>query len=169
MSIISTFSDSDAYELQMGRWSRLLAEQFLDFVGTKDRARVLDVGCGTGSLTSAVAKRSNAKVICGVDRAAPFIEYAAKKNYDPRIEYRVGDASALPFPDGSFDRVFSLLVLHFIPDTTLAIKEMRRVARPGGTVAAAVWDLRGGFVSQRMFFDTAAAGFSHNRQRARSS
>jgi ubiquinone/menaquinone biosynthesis C-methylase UbiE len=172
MTITSTFSDSDAYELQMGRWSRRLAEPFLDFVGTADGERVLDVGCGTGSLTFAIAKRSNIEAVCGVDGAAAYIDSAANKNSNSRIEFRVGAACALPFPDRSFDRVLSLLVLHFVPQTELAIKEMRRVARPGGTVAAAVWDARGGFVSQRMFFDTAAmldpkAGEARARQLTR--
>ena len=156
MTITSTFSDSDAYELQMGRWSRRLAEPFLDFAGTADGEKVLDVGCGTGSLTFAIARRSNVESICALDSAAAYIDSATKKNTDPRIEFRVGDACALPFPDGSFDRVLSLLMLHFVPKAELAIKEFRRVTRPGATVAAAVWDGRGGFVAQRMFFDTAA-------------
>ena len=172
MTITSTFSDSDAYELQMGRWSRRLAEPFLDFVGIADGERVLDVGCGTGSLAFAIARRSNVKAVCGLDSATPFIDSAANKNSDPRIEFQVGDACALPFPDGLFDKILSLLVLHFVPQTELAIKEMRRVARPGATVAAAVWDLRGGLVSQRMFFDTAAmldpkAGEARARQLTR--
>ena len=156
MTNISTFSDSDAYELQMGRWSRRLAEPFLDFVGIVDGDRVLDVGCGTGNLAFAIARRSNVKAVCGIDSTTAFIDSATNKNSDPRIEFRVGDAGALPFRDGTFDKVLSLLVLHFVPKAELAIKEMRRVARPGATVGAAVWDARGGFVSQRMFLDTAA-------------
>jgi len=156
MTITSTFSDGDAYELQMGRWSRRLAEPFLDFAGTADGEQILDVGCGTGSLTFAIAKRSNVKSICGIDSSKAYIEAATKTNLDPRIEFRVGNACELPFADHVFDRVFSLLVLHFIPKTELAIKEMLRVARPGATVAAAVWDIRGGLVHQRIFFDIAA-------------
>jgi ubiquinone/menaquinone biosynthesis C-methylase UbiE len=129
MTITSTFSDGDAYELQMGRWSRRLAEPFLDFAGTADGEKVLDVGCGTGSLTFAIARRSNVESICALDSAAAYIDSATKKNTDPRIEFRVGDACALPFPDGSFDRVLSLLMLHFVPKAELAIKELRRVAR----------------------------------------
>lgn len=156
MTTIAPFSDSDAYERQMGRWSRRLAEPFLDFVGPADGERVLDVGSGTGNLAFAIAKRNNVKAVCGIDSTAPFVASATAKNSDPRIEFRVGDAGALPFPDGAFDKVLSLLVLHFVGDPALAIKEMRRVARPGATVAAAVWDARGGFVSQRILLDTAA-------------
>lgn len=76
---------------------------------------------------------------------------------DPRITFEVGDACALGLPNHSFDRVLSLLVLHFVPNTEQAIAEMLRVARPGAVVAAAVWDARGGFVANRIFFDTAAA------------
>lgn len=156
MSITSTFDDSDAYERQMGRWSKRLAEPFLDFAGAIDGERVLDVGCGNGSLTFAIANRSKPSSLVGVDRTPAFIERAKAKNTNPVIGFQLGDACALPFPDASFDRVLSLLVLHFIPDTAKALSELRRVARRGATVAAAVWDGRGGFVAQRMFFDIAA-------------
>src|SRR5664279_2884096 len=152
MSVASTFSDSSAYEMQMGRWSRRLAEPFLEFAGLADGERILDAGCGTGSLTFAAARRVSVRAIAGIDRAAAFIGYATSVNRDPRVEFRQGDICALPFPDSSFDRVLSLLVLHFVPQTAVAVRELRRVARPGATVAAAVWDGRGGFVAQRMFF-----------------
>jgi ubiquinone/menaquinone biosynthesis C-methylase UbiE len=155
----STFvaSDADAYEKLMGRWSRQLALPFLDFVGSADGERVLDVGCGTGHLAFAVTRRTGAGEVRGIDLAEPYIAHARRHNQDPRIVFEVGDACALPFPDRHFDRVLSLLVLHFVPDTAKAIAQMRRVARPGAVVGAAVWDARGGFVSNRMFFDTAAA------------
>lgn len=154
----STFvaSDGAAYEKLMGRWSRQLALPFLDFVGTADGERVLDVGCGTGHLAFAVTRRTGAGEVRGVDLAPPYIEHARRHNQDPRIAFEVGDACALPFPDRGFDRVLSLLVLHFVPEPAKAIAEMRRVAKPGGLVGAAVWDARGGFVPMRMFFDTAA-------------
>ncbi|VWX61966.1 putative S-adenosyl-L-methionine (SAM)-dependent methyltransferase [Burkholderiales bacterium 8X] len=146
----------DAYEQLMGRWSRQLALPFLDFVGTAEGERVLDVGCGTGHLAFAVARRTGSGKVSGVDLAAPYIEHAKRHNQDPRIAFEVGDACALPFPDASFDRVLSLLVLHFVPQVDRAIQEMCRVAQPGGVVAAAVWDVRGGFVANRIFCDTAA-------------
>ena len=141
----------------MGRWSRRLAGPFLDYVGTGDAEQVLDVGCGTGHLAAAVLERSASSAVHGVDLAPVYIEYARSRNPNPRLEFRVGDACALEYPDQSFDRVLSLLVLHFVPRPHDAIAEMRRVAKPGAVVAAAVWDARGGFVANRMFFDTAAA------------
>lgn len=159
MSDSSTFNATDGvdYELQMGRWSRRLAEPFLDFVGTLDGESVLDVGCGTGHLAFAVAERCAVRQLQGVDFAPPYIEHARRRNRDPRIAFEVGDACSLAFADRSFDRVLALLVLHFVPRADLAIAEMRRVARAGAVVAATVWDARGGFVANRLFFDTAAA------------
>jgi len=154
----STFvaTDGEGYERLMGRWSRLLALPFLDFTGTADGDRILDVGCGTGHLAFAVARRTGAGEVRGVDLAQPYIEHARHHNEDARIAFEVADACALPYAAQSFDRVLSLLVLHFVPEPGKAIAEMRRVAKPGAVVAAAVWDVRGGWVSNRMFFDTAA-------------
>ncbi len=154
----STFKSAsgEGYELQMGRWSRRLAEPFLDFCGWQDGESILDAGCGTGSLAFALAQRTKTAKIEAVDFSSAYIEYATKYNREPRIKFRVGDICALPYEDASFDRVMSLLVLHFVPRTEDAVAEMRRVARPGATVAAAVWDARGGFVANRIFFDTAA-------------
>jgi len=159
MTASSTFvaADGAGYEVLMGRWSRRLALPFLDFVGAAKGERVLDVGCGTGELAFALAARSEVGEVQAVDLAVPYIEYARRRNQDRRIVFQLGDACALEFPDHSFDRVLSLLVLHFVPQPERAIAEMRRVAKPGSVVGAAVWDARGGLVANRMFFDTAAA------------
>lgn len=159
MNTSSTFTaaDGDGYELNMGRWSRRLALPFLEFVGTRDGERVLDVGCGTGQLSAAVAELSNPAEVQGVDLAQVYVDHARSCYPDPRLVFKVGDACALDFPDHSFDRVLSLLVLHFVPRASDAIAEMCRVARRGAVVGAAVWDARGGFVANRLFFDTAAA------------
>jgi ubiquinone/menaquinone biosynthesis C-methylase UbiE len=95
--------------------------------------------------------------VLGVDFSSAYIDHARKHSRDPRLAFEVGDACALSLPDHSFDRVLSLLMLHFVPKAEQAIAEMRRVARSGTTVAAAVWDSRGGLLANRMFFDTAAA------------
>ncbi len=152
-----TAADGDGYELQMGRWSRRLAQPFLDFAATADGERVLDVGCGTGHLAAAVADRVKACEVDAIDIAPVYVEHAQRHHPQPNLRFAVGDACALRFADGSFDRVLSLLVLHFVPDASRAIAEMRRVAKPGAAVAATVWDVRGGYVANRLFFDTAAA------------
>lgn len=159
MSTSSTFvaADGDGYELNMGRWSKRLVQPFLDFVGSTPGERVLDVGCGTGHLAAGIAQSSEPACVQAIDLAPMYIEHAQAHYPDPRIAFRVGDACALDYPDASFDRVLSLLVLHFVPRAEEAIAEMRRVAKPGAVVGAAVWDARGGFVANRMFFDTAAA------------
>jgi SAM-dependent methyltransferase len=158
MSNSSTFNAADGggYESLMGRWSKRLADPFLAFAGVEDGDRVLDVGCGTGSLTFTLARRHGVRSICGIDYSAAYIDYAKRLSNDPRIELRSGDACNLPYPDATFDRVLALLVLHFVAQPEQAVAEMRRVARPGATLAAAVWDARGGFVANRIFWDTAA-------------
>jgi SAM-dependent methyltransferase len=140
----------------MGRWSRRLARLFLGFVGLGDAKRALDVGCGTGSLTSTLSNLSPSIEVHGIDASPIYVDYARAQNPDPRLVFRVGDACAIDYPEQTFDRVLSLLMLHFIPRTQDAIAEMRRVARSGAVVGAAVWDVRGGMVANRMFFDTAA-------------
>lgn len=158
MSSSTTFvaTDGAAYERLMGRWSQRLAPQFLDFVSAPAAHRILDVGCGTGHLAASVAGRLPAAQIDAVDLAAAYLAHAQAQYPEPRIKFGIGDACALPFVDDSFDAVLAMLVLHFVPRTADAVAEMRRVARPGAVVAAAVWDIRGGFVANRQFFDTAA-------------
>ena len=158
MAASSTFvsADGDGYEFQMGRWSRRLAPLFVGFAGITAAARILDVGCGTGNLSFDLARNPKIGGVCGVDFSSVYIEHAKRHNNDARIDFQVGNACALPFPDAAFDHSLSMLVLQFIPQPELAAREMRRVTRPGGTVAAATWDTRGGFVASRMFWDTAA-------------
>jgi len=158
MAVSSQFlaSNGDGYELQMGRWSRRLAPKFIEFAGITNADCVLDVGCGTGSLTSTLALNPEIRALHGIDFSAAYIEHAKRNSDGSRIQYKVGDACALPFEDQEFDHSLSMLVLQFIPQPEKAVSEMRRVTRPGGTVAAATWDSRGGFMWFRMFWDTAA-------------
>ena len=155
-SSIFLSSDGDGYELQMGRWSRRLAPLLVEFAGIDAADRVLDVGCGTGSLSFSLARNPAIGGVDGIDLSEPYIEHAKRANSDPRLNFQIGDACALPFTDARFSHALSMLVLQFIPDPKAAICEMRRVTRPGGTVAAATWDTRGGFVAFRMVFDIAA-------------
>lgn len=162
----STFNVRDAtgYEQLMGRWSQKLALPFIEFAGLADGEKILDVGCGTGSLTFALAKAADLGEISAIDYSAVFVEAAKKRNADPRIKIGQADACALPFGDGTFDRALALLVLHFVPDAAKAVAEMRRVVRPGGVVAAVVWDHLGGMPGMRMMIDTVAALSEGGRQ-----
>jgi SAM-dependent methyltransferase len=153
----STFNahSAAAYEQVMGRWSRRLAPLFIDFVGVTDGECILDVGCGTGSLTFALPLAANVASVTGIDFARPYVEYARAANADQRITLRQGDACAMPFETARFDRAMAMLSLQFMPQPDQAVAEMRRVVRPGGIVAAAVWDSYGGMPSNRMFWDVA--------------
>jgi ubiquinone/menaquinone biosynthesis C-methylase UbiE len=133
------FGDAEAYEQMMGRWSRRLAPLLIRFGGLADGDCVLDVGCGTGSLTFTLPEIANVASVTGIDPADSFVEFARSRSTDPRTSFHTADARALPFENNSFDRVFSMLVLQFIPDAARAVAEMRRVVRLGGTVTAAVW------------------------------
>lgn len=150
---------ADDYERSMGGWSRKLAPLFLDFVGNGPAGgRVLDVGCGTGSLAFAVAERHRTAEVVGCDIAAPLLARARSANPHPdRVRFEAVDACALPHRDGGFGLVLSALVLMFVPDGPLAAREMARVAQPGATVAAATWDFRGGAVYHRLLADAAVA------------
>jgi SAM-dependent methyltransferase len=148
--------NADAYEQVMGQWSRRLAPLLIRFGGLADGDRVVDVGCGTGSLTFTVPQVANVAAVAGIDQAEVYVAHARARNTDPRITIQHADARALPFADAAFDRAFSMLVLQFIPDAARAVAEMRRVVRPGGTVAAAVWDAYGGMVRTRLIWDVAA-------------
>ena len=125
--------------------------------GSPGEQKILDVGCGTGSLTFALAQSPTIREIVAIDFSPLFVSAAAQRNRDPRITIRQADACALPFGDGGFDAALALLVLHFVPEAHKAITEMRRVVRAGGVVAAAVWDHLGGLPSMRMMVDTVAA------------
>jgi SAM-dependent methyltransferase len=99
-----TATDPQAYEQLMGRWSGLLAEQLIAFTGIESGDRLLDVGCGTGSLALALAAHPEPARIVGIDIAAPYIAFATKRSRDRRLSFLVGDAVALDLPATSFDR-----------------------------------------------------------------
>ncbi len=141
----------------MGRWSRNLADTFIAFAGIEEGDRVLELGCGTGSLAFALAARREPRQIVGLDVSDTYIAPAQDRASDRRLTFHIGDAASLDLPDGSFDRCYSLLALNFVNEPMRAVREMRRVTRQGGTIAAAVWDFAGGLTYQRLFWDTAAA------------
>ncbi|MBA3325610.1 MAG: class I SAM-dependent methyltransferase [Rhodobacteraceae bacterium] len=148
----------DSYDAYMGRWSRKIAPQFVDWLETPEDLEWLDVGCGTGALSEAIVSRAAPRDLISVDASEGFVATARRAMPDPRAEFRVGDAQALPFDSASRDVVVSGLMLNFVPDKTRALAEMNRVTRPGGTIGFYVWDYPGGGVEfMRAFWDAAAA------------
>jgi ubiquinone/menaquinone biosynthesis C-methylase UbiE len=147
------FEVAEAYERQRGRSSKILAPLFVEFVGVQ--GEVLDVGCGTGALTFAIAKTQAVSKIVAVDLSEAFLAYARAQTDDPRISFQQGDAQRLRFADSSFDTCLALLVVYFILDAPKAMKEMRRVTRPGGVVATAMWDNTGGNDLNQVLWDAA--------------
>jgi SAM-dependent methyltransferase len=158
MATASTYhaSDGAAYEVFLGRWSRELAPLLIDFALFPPEGALLDVGTGTGSLARAMAVRWPSRKVVGVDVAEPYIAFARAESKGAQPEFEIGNAAALQHADGTFAGAVAQLVLNFVPDAGAALREMRRVTRCGGTVAAAVWDFRGGLVYQRLFWDTAS-------------
>ena len=138
------FNDGEAYERLMGRWSGAVGAQFLEWLAPPQGARWLDLGCGTGVFTEMVLNNCTPAAITAIDPSAAQIEFARKQPVASNAEFQVGDAQALPFPDGTFDVVASALVINFIPDRRKGLAEMRRVARRSGVVAGYVWDFAGG-------------------------
>jgi ubiquinone/menaquinone biosynthesis C-methylase UbiE len=149
--------DAGNYEKLMGRWSRRLAPLFIEHAGITDGEEVLEIGCGTGSLTFALAECAAIR-LTAIDHSEIYLAAARARNHDQRIRLEQGDGCALRFRDASFDRALSMLVLpSVLPQPELMVSEMRRVTRPGGVVAAAFWDSPGGTPHQRMLWDIAAA------------
>jgi SAM-dependent methyltransferase len=152
------FADAEAYERFMGRWSRLVAAPLVDFARLPQRGRFLDVGSGTGALALTIANARPEAEIVGIDLSKEYVAYAGSKNGFPaRARFEVGDAQRLTFPDAGFDAAVSLLVFNFIPDPKLALREVRRVVKPGGSISAAVWDYGAGMQMLRIFWDAAVA------------
>jgi ubiquinone/menaquinone biosynthesis C-methylase UbiE len=150
--------DALGYGQSMGRWSALLAPLFIEFANVNRADRFLDVGCGTGSLTFALAKTFQRASIVGMDYSQVFVDHAAASVKDAtNVCFEQGDAAALRYDNEVFDATLSLLVLNFVPDAEQAAREMRRVTRKGCVVAAAVWDFKGGLTFLRVMADTAAA------------
>jgi ubiquinone/menaquinone biosynthesis C-methylase UbiE len=140
------FADGAAYERLMGRWSRIAAAQFLDWLDVGAGARWLDVGCGNGAFTEVLIDRCAPASVMAVDPSEGQLAYARTRPGAKLAEFRVGDAQALPFGDHSFDAAAMALVLAFLPDPAKAAAEMARVVRPGGQVASYMWDVPGGGV-----------------------
>ena len=144
---------ADAYDRFMGRYSVPLASRFADFAGVAPGQRVLDVGCGPGALTAELAARLGAEAVAAVDPSEPFVAAARARNPGVRVER--APAEELPFEDDGFDATLAQLVVHFMSDPVAGLREMARVTRPGGVVAACVWDLAGGGAPLSLFWTAA--------------
>jgi SAM-dependent methyltransferase len=143
------------YESYVGRWSRLVAPEFVAWLEAPAGLAWLDAGCGTGALTAAIAAAAAPASAVGIDQSPDFAGAAGAAHDDPRLTFLVGDATALPLTAGRIDVAVSGLLLNFLPDAVAAVREWLRVTRPGGTVAAYVWDYAEGMEPIRAFWDGA--------------
>jgi SAM-dependent methyltransferase len=156
-SPLESWTAGEPYERYVGRWSRKVAASFLTWLGVGAEARWCDVGCGTGALTETILRQHDRALVAGLDRSAGYVAHARAHLQEPRVRLAIGDATALPWKDEAFDATVSGLVLNFLPDAGVAVREMLRVTKPGGTVAAYVWDYSGGMEMMRHFWDAAVA------------
>jgi ubiquinone/menaquinone biosynthesis C-methylase UbiE len=146
-----------AYDQWMGRWSRLVAEVFVGWLALPQNLRWLDVCCGSGVLTDVIVKHCTPEQIVGIDASPQQISYAREHRSQPNVTFETGDAMHLRFNDSSFDAIVCGLGLNYLPDPIDALREMRRVSAPQGTVAIYVWDYAHGARFLREFWDAAAA------------
>jgi len=144
---------ADAYDRFMGRYSTLLSPQMADLARVAPGQRVLDVGCGPGALTAVLVDRVGADSVTAVDPSEPFVE-AARLRF-PEVDVRRAPAEDLPFAADVFDASIAQLVVHFMTNPVAGLREMRRVTRPGGVVAACVWDHAGGRGPLSVFWEAA--------------
>lgn len=151
------FDDGAAYRLMMGRWSTLVAEPFLDWLALPEGLAWLDDGCGDGSFTESLVRRQKPSSVVGVDPSPAQLEFARQRSCTAAVRYLEGDAQALPLPDSSVDAAVMALVLFFLPDPQQGIRELIRVIRPGGTIAAYHWDVAGGGVPLQPILDAVRA------------
>ena len=147
----------DLYEPYVGRWSRPVARQFLHWLALAKRKDWLDVGCGTGALTETIIEHQEPKSLIAIDPSPGYIEYAKARMASSCARFELGDAQQLRFDTVSVDVAVSGLVLNFVPQPSRAVGEMARVVRPGGVVAAYVWDYAGKMELMRHFWNAAVA------------
>ena len=151
------WADGAAYERYVGRWSRIVARQFLAWLAVAPNRRWLDVGCGTGILTRAILEHAQPAGIQGIDRSLGFVAFARQQARDPRVRFDVADAQQLAVEPGGYDAVVSGLMLNFLSQPDIAVGSMAGAARAGATVAAYVWDYAGNMQIMSHFWEAAAA------------
>ena len=152
-------ADVAGYDRFMGVWSRLVGQDFLDWIAPKHSQRWLDVGCGNGAFTQLIAEQCEPLTLVGIDPSEAQLAYARQQPLLQSVEFVNADAMALPFPDDAFDLAVMPLVIFFVPEPAQGVAEMARVVAPGGTVAAYAWDMEGGgFPYQRVNETLGAVG-----------
>ena len=155
-SAADRWAEGDAYEPYMGRWSRLIAAEFIKWLSLPPKLAWIDVGCGTGALSGTIIHNARPRTLLGIDQSKAFVGFARQRLGADGIEFISGSAEKIDGNDASFDAAVSGLVLNFVPRPDAAAAEMLRVTRPGGTVAAYVWDYAGKMELIRYFWDAAA-------------
>jgi SAM-dependent methyltransferase len=150
------FSDAAAYEIYVGRWSRLVAQQFLGWLDLPTGGTWLDVGAGTGILTQMILDHCAPAQVVGVDTSEYYLDFARQAVTDPRADFRTGNASEMNFGGSAFDAAVAGLVLNFVPSPDAAVASMRDAVRSGGMVAAYVWDYGDRMLMMRHFWDAAS-------------
>jgi SAM-dependent methyltransferase len=152
-----TWANGANYEYYIGRWSRLVARKFIEWLDVPLGSKWLDVGCGTGILSQTILDIASPQTVLGVDSSEGYIEFAITQVIDPRISFHLGDAQVLPVESASYDIAVSGLVLNFVPKPNQMLSEMLRAVRIGGTIAAYVWDYADLMQPIRYFWNTAVA------------
>jgi len=151
------WASGDSYEPYVGRWSRLVAKEFIRWLALPENSRWLDVGCGTGALSQTILEMANPKNIKGIDRSEDYVEFARSRINDSRAGFEVGNAQTLSLESEVFDAAVSGLVLNFVPQPEHMVAEMARVVHNGGMVALYVWDYAGKMQMMRHFWNAVAA------------
>lgn len=159
MQIEESWSEGTAYEAYVGRWSREVARRFVAWLDVAQGRRWLDVGCGTGALSEAILEAAEPRAVVGVDQSRAYVDAARSRMKDPRASFLTARAEDLPAALGVFDAVVSGLVLNFVPQAGRTLGGLVRVVRPGGVVAAYVWDYAGEMQLMRHFWDAAVELF----------
>jgi SAM-dependent methyltransferase len=151
------WASGDSYEQYVGRWSRLVAKEFIRWLAIPADRQWLDVGCGTGALSQTILRLANPNKVKGIDRSAQFIETARERVNRPNVEFTTGDAQGLPVDSETCDVAVSGLVLNFVPQPERMAAELVRAVRMNGTVALYVWDYARKMQFMRHFWNAAAA------------
>ena len=151
------WATGNSYEPYVGRWSRLVSQEFLKWIDVPGLSQWLDVGCGTGALSQTILNSCNPETVRGIDRSDGFVAYARNTINDPRVTFEVGDAQSLPVDSETYDSAVSGLVLNFVPQPKKMVSEMAQAVKKDGVVALYVWDYAGKMQLMRHFWDAAQA------------